>query len=388
MYNIEEAAPYVQAALKYSERPDLHIWFNRFPPPYLEGYEELIQDPYKLNDEARGRYEEYELWLTRRMPLSCRQVERCDRCYMQHFCDTLEHTMDRVRDDRFDAYRVELKDEENRDIPAPGPYGATWIVGEGIGEAASFAARVFTPNVMLELDSYAGFWAEVSEGQCNGKTVSRVIVERVEDLELIFSKGEPAFDVVVHLNHASAAWLRETLPEGSPRLILSLRNFERSSDAEASYPDLQEFFGGYSGESRVENIAPCISGAPSYQGNPMVLDSKMVRKENRTLEGMTPGDTGGRGSILKVIEKLDDNLSVGDPAKDLYIKELERIGDLHQRVDKGVLELFGYSAHYIENAYYTKSLRCKTCVHFDDCQGMHINYIRPFGYKALEPVSQ
>jgi hypothetical protein len=51
MYHIDEAMRFIQAALKLSQRPHVHIWFNRFPPPYLEGYGPLIQDPSKLNDK-------------------------------------------------------------------------------------------------------------------------------------------------------------------------------------------------------------------------------------------------------------------------------------------------------------------------------------------------
>src|SRR5262249_10602446 len=125
VYDIDEAMPYVQAALEYSKRSDIHIWFNRFPPPYLENYEHLIQDPYKLNDEVRARYEEYELWPTREMPLSCREPERCHRCYLQNVCDTLEDTLDRVRDDGFDAYSVRAEDPPAP--PPPADYGRLWI---------------------------------------------------------------------------------------------------------------------------------------------------------------------------------------------------------------------------------------------------------------------
>ncbi len=56
-YDLEEMRPYLLKAFEYSKRPDMHIWLNRFPVPHLEGYENLIQDPYKLNDEIRGLQE-------------------------------------------------------------------------------------------------------------------------------------------------------------------------------------------------------------------------------------------------------------------------------------------------------------------------------------------
>ncbi|RLB47349.1 MAG: hypothetical protein DRJ42_25570 [Deltaproteobacteria bacterium] len=58
-YDLAEAAPSLQKAFAHSREPGMHIWLNRFPPEHCEGFEDLIQDPYKLNDEVRGRREEY-----------------------------------------------------------------------------------------------------------------------------------------------------------------------------------------------------------------------------------------------------------------------------------------------------------------------------------------
>ena len=89
-YDLEEAAPYIRAALEFSTRPDVHVWLNRFPPPHLEGFEHLIQDPYKLNDEVRGRPPEYERQLEHGEPLDCRDPGRCKYCYLEQLCDGLE----------------------------------------------------------------------------------------------------------------------------------------------------------------------------------------------------------------------------------------------------------------------------------------------------------
>ena len=52
-YDLDGNLEYLQRTFAYARRPDIHIWLNRFPPPYTEGFEDLIQDPYKLNDEVR-----------------------------------------------------------------------------------------------------------------------------------------------------------------------------------------------------------------------------------------------------------------------------------------------------------------------------------------------
>ena len=71
---------YITRALEFSKRPDIHIWMNRFPPQHLEGYEHLIQDPYKLNDEVRGRREEYARLLDDGTPVAVWPVTACGAC--------------------------------------------------------------------------------------------------------------------------------------------------------------------------------------------------------------------------------------------------------------------------------------------------------------------
>lgn len=73
MYDIEEAKSYIDAVLVISKWLDFYIWFNCFFSFYFEGYEYFIQDPYKLNDEVRGCFEEYELWFICNMSFSCRE---------------------------------------------------------------------------------------------------------------------------------------------------------------------------------------------------------------------------------------------------------------------------------------------------------------------------
>jgi len=113
-YDLEAMRPYLIKAFDYSKRPDVHIWLNRFPVQHLEGYESLIQDPYKLNDEVKGRKEEYERLLTRGVDLDCRDPARCRLCYLERVCDTLYDTRDRVRDLAFETLRVDTEWEAHQ----------------------------------------------------------------------------------------------------------------------------------------------------------------------------------------------------------------------------------------------------------------------------------
>ena len=50
----EKAQKELSRALALSKNKALFIWTNRLPAQYLEGLEELIQDPIKIHDEVRG----------------------------------------------------------------------------------------------------------------------------------------------------------------------------------------------------------------------------------------------------------------------------------------------------------------------------------------------
>lgn len=45
-----------------------------------------------------------------------------------------------------------------------------------------------------------------------------------------------------------------------------------------------------------------------------------------------------------------------------------------------------YTENYIDNFYRKKSTRCKQCVYFNTCEGIHINFIRSYGFEILEPI--
>jgi hypothetical protein len=64
------------------------LWTNRLPAAFLEGEEDLIQDPHKLHDEVRGRKEMFEQWRDAGIPPVC-LGDRCPHCPMDLFCHSL-----------------------------------------------------------------------------------------------------------------------------------------------------------------------------------------------------------------------------------------------------------------------------------------------------------
>jgi MoaA/NifB/PqqE/SkfB family radical SAM enzyme len=88
LYSFEENASFLKKGIEIGKSRGAVIWTNRFPPEYLEGYEEYIQDPYKLLDEIAGRKKEFLQILKENKRLNC-YGERCDFCCMKELCEFL-----------------------------------------------------------------------------------------------------------------------------------------------------------------------------------------------------------------------------------------------------------------------------------------------------------
>ena len=375
-YDIDQAMPSIQAALRRSEDPDLHIWFNRFPPPYLEGYEHLIQEPHKLQDEARGRFEEYELWLTRDVPLSCREPARCNRCYLERFCDTLQDTVTRVDDRRFDAFR---SSDPGSGTPPDGlEHALEWIVAPSAGAARDRLSPSGTSDLILELETAS----DVAGDMLAGRRVARVIVSSPQDIMPLL-EAEATFEVFVRLNRATAALVLDQLPEGHPRLALGLQHHERASDAAREDPDLRAFFAAFRGDVPVEGIPACVSGRlprPALR----VLEASMLASAPMAPSAPVPGDTGSGPSIRAARSEA----SVGDPARRRQLRqELAALGALRPARSGPTLDLFGFADRYIRERYLTRSHRCASCTLAATCEGIHINAVRAHGYGLLEPIT-
>ena len=374
-YDLEEAAPYLREAFSWSEKPDMHIWLNRFPPAHCEGYEHLIQDPYKLNDEVRGRKEEYEALLARGEPLDCRDPARCRYCYLERLCDTLDEVRDTVQSDRFDVVRVDTEWEKgigpvfggdpasarrakhggNEGDNGDGRRRLPLLAGKPVEilapterarragahivhvvaptlEAALAAARAYdqTTAIELELESYDGLAASLdASGAVDGRTLLRAVAQTPAQAEALLAI--PAiFEVTVVLTRTTEPWLLALDPFPTDRIALRQPTYERLTEAGNEDVDLGAFFARFPHDVPVDNVAPCILGrAP--RPRPATLDTSMLRADGR-------------------------------------------------------IEIFRYTKRYILDRYYAKSLRCKGCAHTESCDGMHINWIRAHGFGALQPV--
>lgn len=76
----------LERAFQAMDGRGLVIWTNRLPIQYLEGREDLFQDPHKIYDEVLGEREAFrDLFATGKEP-EC-LGPRCPHCFLRPFCD-------------------------------------------------------------------------------------------------------------------------------------------------------------------------------------------------------------------------------------------------------------------------------------------------------------
>jgi len=91
-YDPAEMAPHFRRAFEVRKNQGIVLWTNRLPARFLEGNEDLIQDPHKLHDEVRGRMAMFEAWRDRGTPPIC-LGDRCPHCPMEGFCKALQEAL-------------------------------------------------------------------------------------------------------------------------------------------------------------------------------------------------------------------------------------------------------------------------------------------------------
>jgi pyruvate-formate lyase-activating enzyme len=166
---------------RLNRHPGFVIWTNRFPVPFLEGLEDLIQDPHKMLDEVYGRRFQVRRYLDVGTALDCRQPERCVHCFIEPFCTSTDRTLARIRD-------------------------GGWEVWSGAGELPFGCQRrgvevASTADLPDERPLYA--WVGDAGPAPEGDVI--LVAERAEQLEAWVGRVE----LDVHLNRETAPWLEE-----------------------------------------------------------------------------------------------------------------------------------------------------------------------------------
>ncbi|WP_106091623.1 radical SAM protein [Enhygromyxa salina] len=413
-YDLEEMRPYLLKAFEYSKRPNMHIWLNRFPVPHLEGYENLIQDPYKLNDEIRGRKEEYELLIDHGVPLDCRNPHRCSHCYLEPICDELEDVRATVATSNFEVIRYDTEWDAAQGAvfggdPASAERSKTRrkmvemladAEGDGSQIAAEAAAAAFgIPQDQVEHRKLRLPLLGVGPGSAYKKPEYPPLPTQIER-----AGAKSLWLVSPDLAHAQAdAEQIDQLFTGTTQLELQLSDYAGVAELLAASPTL---FGRQvtrvivrtaadaeamlavdaSFEVCVElskHVEAWLLEVAAREQAPARLALRQPTYERQTESGELDLDLPVFFSQFQHAVPVDDVPScvIGRPAR----TRREQL-DTSMMNLQGKLEIFRYIKRYIMDRYWRKSLRCKTCVYTQDCRGMHISYIRAHGFALMQPV--
>lgn len=394
-YDLDEMQPYITKALEFSKLPDVHIWMNRFPPQHLEGYEHLIQDPYKLNDEMRGRKEEYARLLDDGTALDCRQPERCRYCYLQRLCDTLDDVRAVVRERAFEAVRVDTEWEAQ-----VGP------VFGGDPVSAKMARKALADARSAETQA---------QGPAEGDTLRGDAYDPKPKFRLPLLAGKapspaPSVDELVAAANAKLLWV------AAPDLERALPQIERF----ASVTELELELGSY------EGLAEALDADGRIRGRKLRVArtaSAEVARRLLAIDGhfeVAVALNRDTASWLLSLAAMPPRLSLYQPTYERLTENAQHDVDLAEffagfthdvpvegvptcvsgrlprergavldttmALPDGRLEIFRYAKRYIAEHYRTKSLRCKGCMHDASCDGLHVNYVRAHGYQAMRPI--
>ncbi|NVB39339.1 radical SAM protein [Pseudenhygromyxa sp. WMMC2535] len=414
-YDLEEMRPYLLQAFEYSKRPDMHIWLNRFPVPHLEGYENLIQDPYKLNDEIRGRKEEYELLLDEGVPLDCRAPHRCGHCYLEPVCDELDEIRGTVAASSFEVVR----------------YDVAWDAAQGPvygGDPAS-AERSKTRRQMIELLNQA----EADGSQITAEAAAVALGKDPEQIEhrklrlpLLGQPGsgyqKPEYPAIAEQIERAAAKLGH-----APPLLLVAHDLEAAAAGElerfAPAGELELDLEDYAGLAEALDEDGRVLGRKLRKVTvETVAQAKAMLAIDADFEVCVELSREVEDWLLEIAEQpsAPARLALCQPTHERLTESVERDLDLpaffsrfghevpvddvpscvlgrparrrREQLDTsmmtmaGKLEIFRYIKRYILDRYWRKSLRCKTCVYAESCRGMHISYIRAHGFALMQPV--
>lgn len=344
-FNLEDHFDDLQRAFEVSAEPGVFIWTNRLPPRYLENYEHLIQDPHKLHSEVQGGLHNFEGFLKQGVAPDC-HGERCEHCFLKGLChDHMFAYRERLTDGAFSHTRRNLDrpfaSERARAAfelqrPESVTYEAATVEALAQGVAANPLDHPHRVAVALAHEA-------APTGILALEGVHEVVASGAEQTKALLAQpcveGGPTISVQLDVDtvqwlladEAGSAGVTQWL--GSGRLVGELPNFEYVSEVRENGIGPEQLKALAAAGVPLRNVTECIGGAQATPGHHFELADDMLTAEGNL--GVTP-----------------------------------------------------YVQRYIMGEYYKKSLRCNACPLDPVCKGMHINFLRAHGFKALQPLGE
>ena len=205
------------------------LWTNRLPASMLEGMEDLIQDPGKIHDEVRGRRPKFQMLIDDGVELPCKQLERCELCFMNQFCKELDSLLLQHRQGVYEVLSLYL---EKGKIPT-GPWSKAkrlYIRGETCEQVASFVKTMSNWHGEVICQPYEIPKKDPMELDWAGASLLRLASGTPEVLDRLLEFRSASVEIIV--NKGSAKWLetnaRKLAPYPKPLFV----SFQRFLDME------------------------------------------------------------------------------------------------------------------------------------------------------------
>ncbi len=275
-YDVREHLPQLQRVFALN-REGFYIWTNRFPVSYLEGLEDLIQDPHKLLDEVHGRRYPIRRYLDHGTPLECRDPERCPHCFIEPFCDTMDDVVEGLHQGTHSVWEADR-------VPGELPFGCTRL-----GWSCD------TPLEIPELTPGVGLRLRLSQPAAIPWTLpdpTTLVLATPAGLEAALAAPVPPWvELEIALTQATAAWLlahRERIAPVLDQVRIDQPTHERLEQAVAS--DVREpraFFRELDLRVRVSGLPACLAPDTRLVEAPRVLAAESFDGAGRLdIEGL------------------------------------------------------------------------------------------------------
>jgi len=257
-YDPAEHLDVLHKVFRLGRHPRFVIWTNRFPVPFLEGLEDLIQDPHKMLDEVNGRRFQLRRYLDAGEPLDCREPDRCQHCFIEPFCTTTDRTLDRLDAADWDVWWVGPPPEVLPDLP----FGC-----------ARLGVEVPSP---ADLPTGAPLYARVAlPGPLPAGADLLLVASEPEQLEAWL--GSCALDI--ELNRRTAPWLlahRERLSRALETVRIVQPSWEHMQSAvDSDVRDPAAFFLALDLPVAAEGLAACQAPGARLVGPRAVLEQRL-----------------------------------------------------------------------------------------------------------------
>lgn len=273
-YDVRDHMDVLHKVFRLNRHPRFVIWTNRFPVSYLEGLEDLIQDPHKMLDEVNGRRFHVRQYLDTGKPLDCRQPERCQHCFIEPFCTTMDRTVERQN---AEGYEVWVSDDLSDTLP----YGAT-VRGMRLARWGD-VPRDAGPLELSGLEP-----APIPEDS----PAVRLIAETAEQLAAWLPNLPAGVEVEIRLSRATAPWMlehRDVLAARLGQIRIHQPTFEHMSEAvEDDVRDPHTFFSALGLRVRTSGLPACVTPGcvlvePVARLRPAIFDAETGRVSIRAL---------------------------------------------------------------------------------------------------------